>query len=84
MNKTNTFFKKQNQFQKKYLLINICIMSFLDTVLLYTALGNHNDFHQLGIFIFKGGSLIAAAFTSAVMSTPSGALQHSINEPVSI
>lgn len=31
---------------------------------------------QLRIFILTAGNLMAAAFTSAVMSTPSGALQH--------
>lgn len=33
--------------------------------------------HQLLIVILKVGSLMAAAFTSAVKSSPSGALQRS-------
>lgn len=33
-------------------------------------------FHQLLIIILTAGNLMAAAFTSTVKSTPSGALQH--------
>lgn len=66
----------RNTFINKY-LFNVLIHSIYTV---YLNLGvTKPAVCQLGIFILTDGNLMAAALTSAVMSTPSGALEYSIH-----